>query len=227
MFKSAQLGQLYLATPGTRYSLPPVMSNTTKSASSKGVRYTDAQKKEVMDFATNYNAANGRGGQSKAAEKFNISPLTIAAWLKGAGAKPVKGAKKAAKKAAAKTSAKSAKPAPKSTKGTRYTDAQKKEVIDFAVAYNAANGRGGQSKAASKFGISPLTIMAWLKAAGVKKGKKGMASKLAKPAPGARKAAGNFDATITRLMALRKEIIKAETELTKLHSKFDSLKASL
>lgn len=54
--------------------------------------YTDAQKKEVVEFVTTYNALNGRGGQSQAAKKFAVSPLTIAAWLKGAP----KGAKNAA-----------------------------------------------------------------------------------------------------------------------------------
>ena len=61
------------------------MSTTTKKASTKGVRYTDTQKKEVVDFAVNYNNTNGRGGQSKAAEKFGISQITIASWLKAAG----------------------------------------------------------------------------------------------------------------------------------------------
>ena len=201
------------------------MSTKTKSASSsKGVRYTDAQKKEVLDFANSYNAANGRGGQSKAASKFKISPLTIAAWLKSAGAKAPKKAAKAVK---------AAKPAKKgkATQGTRYTDAQKKEVVDFAVSYNAANGRGGQSKAAARFGVSPLTVMAWLKAAGVKKGKpgKGTTAKIVKPAKGARKGAagGNFDNKLGQLAALGKDIIKAEAALAKLHARFNSLKASL
>jgi len=48
------------------------MSTTAKKSATKGVRYTDAQKKEVTDFVTTFNAANGRGGQSKAAGKFNI-----------------------------------------------------------------------------------------------------------------------------------------------------------
>ena len=97
------------------------------------------------------------------------------------------------------------------------------------MTYNAANGRGGQSKAAAKFGISPLTVMAWLKGAGVKKGKAKKGSvKLAKPAKGARKTAGgSFDTKLGQLLALRKDIIKAESELAKLHSKFDSLKGSL
>lgn len=103
------------------------MSNTTKNASTKGVRYTDAQKKEVVDFASSYNAENGRGGQSKAAEKFNISQLTIAGWLKASGAPSSKKTKapkaeKAAKPAKVAKTTKAPKSAGKSKAGSRYTD---------------------------------------------------------------------------------------------------------
>ena len=70
------------------------MSSKQKKSTARGVRYTDAQKKEIVSFVVNYNKANGRGGQNQAATKFKISPLTIAAWLKadnkGAGPKPTK-----------------------------------------------------------------------------------------------------------------------------------------
>lgn len=215
------------------------MSTTTKKKSTKGVRYTDAQKKEVIDFAVAYNASNGRGGQSKAAAKFGISQLTIASWLKGSGAAK---APKAAKAVKAPKVPKAAK-APKKTKagkskvGTRYTAEQKKEVVDFTVSYNAANGRGGQSKAAEKFKISPLTVMAWLKASGVSSGLKKGAGKVAKApkAAKAQKAAkapkgsepGSFDAKLASLLALSREITKAEAELARLVSKFNTAKASL
>ncbi len=105
------------------------MSTTTKNKSLKGVRYTDAQKKEVVDFALSYNAANGRGGQSKAAEKFKISQITIASWLKAAGASAPKAASeekapKAAKAAKAPKAAKAAK-APKAPKAPKAAKAPK------------------------------------------------------------------------------------------------------
>lgn len=208
------------------------MSTTTKKTAPKGVRYTDAQKQEVVDFVASYNATNGRGGQSQAAGKFNISPLTVAAWLKGKGSSSSKAAKspKAAKVAKKTKTAKAPGKAKtgKSKVGTRYTDEQKKEVVDFAVAYNAANGRGGQSKAASKFKISPLTVVAWLKAAGVKGGAKKSTSKVAKAAKAAKPAvSGGIDAKLTALLALSKEIAKAEADLAKLVSKFSAAKAAL
>lgn len=75
--------------------------------------------------------------------------------------------------------------------GVRYTPEQKKEIVDFVQQYNEANGRGGQSAAVSKFKVTPITIGAWLKAAGVskKKGKPAKAAKAAKPAKAKKKAA--------------------------------------
>jgi transposase-like protein len=227
------------------------MSNTTNKASTKGVRYTDAQKKEVVDFTVNYNSANGRGGQSKASEKFNVSQLTISGWLKAAGAPSSKSAK-APKAPKAPKASKAAKPpkvakAPKAKDGaklgSRYTPEQKQEVIDFVVAYNKANGRGGPSNASKKFGISPLTVVAWLKAAGEstvknapRKGAKvAKVAKVAKTAKATKGAAvaksnsssGDFNSKLNSLLALSTEIAATETKLAQLQAKFSSLKASL
>jgi transposase-like protein len=75
--------------------------------------------------------------------------------------------------------------------GVRYTPEQKKEIVDFVQQYNEANGRGGQSAAVSKFKVTPISIGAWLKAAGVskKKGKPAKAAKAAKPPKAKKKAA--------------------------------------
>ena len=50
-------------------------------AKKKAKRYTDAQKKEILDYIT----AQGRGGQSKAVKKYKVTAATIAAWKKKAG----------------------------------------------------------------------------------------------------------------------------------------------
>ena len=224
------------------------MSTTTKKTTPKGIRYTDAQKKEVVDFIQSYNAANGRGGQSKAAAKFKISQITVASWLKSAGSSAPKpsaettaakapqapAAKKVTKAKKAPKAAKAPKAGGKSKAGTRYTDEQKKEVTDFVASYNAKNGRGGQSKAAAKFKVSPLTVMAWLKTSGGKGAAKKVVKKAAKvaKAPKAAKAAkskasGGFDGKLSSLLALSKEIAKAEAALAQLNAKFKSIKASL
>jgi hypothetical protein len=240
------------------------MSITTKKKAVQTIRYTDAQKKEVVDFVVNHNAANKSGGQSTAVIKFKISPITIASWLKAAGvsapkvkakAKKASKAKKAAQpKATPKVEAppsipekavaslptkdvatSSTKAAP--TKATpnkanvviRYTPQQKAEVLAFVASYNAANGRGGQSTAATKFNISPITVMAWIKAAGAPKAETKAETKDVKPAATAKTPVNSngINAKLTALLALSNQITKAETELAKLNAKFSSLKATL
>ena len=231
------------------------MSNSTKKNTAQGVRYTDVQKKEVVDFVMSHNATNGRGGQSAAVAKFKISPISVGAWLRAADVKAPKAAKavkspkaakapKAAKEVKAPKAAKEVK-APKAAKvpgksGTRYTAEEKKEVTDFVASYNVENGRGGQSTAAAKFQISPLTVMAWLRAAGVQKApkkavqkgvkyvapsKSAKATKVTKVSAPAVSVGGNVK--LGSLVALGTEIVKAQAELTKLYSKFATIKASL
>jgi len=231
------------------------MSITTKNKAVQTIRYTDAQKKEVVDFVVNHNAANKSGGQSTAVTKFKISPITIASWLKAAGvsapkvkakAKKASKAKKAAQpKATPKVEAPPSIPekaiislptkdvATPSTKATpskanaviRYTPQQKAEVLAFVASHNAANIRGGQSTAATKFNISPITVMAWIKAAGAPKAE----TKDVKPAATVKTPVNSsgINAKLTALLALSNQITKAETELAKLNAKFSSLKATL
>lgn len=113
----------------------------------------------------------------------------------------------------------------KATKGKRYSPEEKQEIIDFVQKYNAENGRGGQSAAAKKHGISQLSIASWLKSGGVSAAKGGRGRKSA-GAPASAKG-GNYSAKLRTLSALAAQIDKAEAELDKLKSKFQSLKASL
>jgi len=51
------------------------------------------------------------------------------------------------------------------SRGKRYTEAEKAEILAFVD----SKGRGGQSAAAKKYGISALTISKWRQAGGSKK----------------------------------------------------------
>lgn len=97
----------------------------------------------------------------------------------------------------------------------RYTPAEKSEVVSYVSEYNAANGRGGQSSAAAKFGISQLTIASWLKNAGVP-------SKLGKAGP-----EGSIQNKLAAMLRLGKEIEGLEEKINAKRAEFDSLKASL
>jgi transposase-like protein len=52
-----------------------------KKAASKGKRYSEAEKAEILAYVE----AQGRGGQGKAAKKYKVSPLTISNWRKTTG----------------------------------------------------------------------------------------------------------------------------------------------
>lgn len=110
----------------------------------------------------------------------------------------------------------------KATKGKRYTEEEKNDILGFVQKYNDDNGRGGQSAASKKFGISQLTIASWLKSdapTGAKRGRK--------PGSGKGSKGGSFSSKLSALSALASQIDKAEADLEKLKSKFKSLKADL
>ena len=130
-----------------------------------------------------------------------------------------------------------------SATGVRYTDAQKKEVVDYVVQYNAKNGRGGQSQAVAKYKLSAITCASWLKAAGIPTGKGALKTKAPKAAkapkapkaakapkaPKAAKAAApaGLAAKVASLVTLNDAVRKAESELEKLYTKQDALMASI
>lgn len=199
------------------------MSTKSKKAAPTGIRYTDVQKKEVVDFVAKYNSENGRGGQSAAAKKYNITQLTISAWLKAFGGKSAKAAKvaKPAVKVAPAAPAKAVKTggrklAVNKKKGMRYSLEQKQEVIDFVTDYNSKNGRGGQSHAAKKFGLSVLTVSSWLKGVGAKT----KYSRSASVPPG-------LSAKFNNLVELGAEIRRVETELQSLRHRYDTVRLSI
>ncbi|MCW1923072.1 hypothetical protein OKA05_10955 [Luteolibacter arcticus] len=65
---------------------PPFMSSKSKNVPSslRGKRYTLREKAEVLDFVDRYNAEHGRGGQTAATRKFQLSALSISSWRKQA-----------------------------------------------------------------------------------------------------------------------------------------------
>lgn len=55
----------------------------TNPHAAKGRRYTEEEKADILAFVAKVNAENGRGGQTAASKKYNISQLTISSWLNG------------------------------------------------------------------------------------------------------------------------------------------------
>jgi transposase-like protein len=100
-------------------------------------------------------------------------------------------------------------------RGKRYTAEEKSKIVSFVESHNASNGRGGQSAAAKKFGVSQLTVSSWLKGAGVSAGSSKGSNK------------GNMQSKLAALLTLGQDISKLEKELGAKRAKFDSIKASL
>jgi len=62
------------------------MNRKSKSTTSslRGKRYTLQEKADVLEFVDRYNAEHGRGGQTAATKKYQLSPLSISSWRKQA-----------------------------------------------------------------------------------------------------------------------------------------------
>lgn len=110
----------------------------------------------------------------------------------------------------------------------RYDQKTKDEVVSFIQNYNEENGRGGQSAAAKKWKLNPITVKAWMEKAGVsspgksgKKKKKNGSAKSAAPAP--RKANG----APKSVSAALKKMVKLQEQIEALQSEYNSLKSSL
>ncbi|MDF1824565.1 MAG: hypothetical protein P1U68_07975 [Verrucomicrobiales bacterium] len=114
----------------------------------------------------------------------------------------------------------------------RYDQKTKDEVVAFITKYNEENGRGGQSAAAAKWKLNPITVKAWMEKAGVsspgksskkkkKAGKPAAAPKVSRAAKAAPKAAtGSISSSLKRMVEIQEQI-------QSLQSEYESLKATL
>jgi len=57
------------------------LAGSTKKKGNTGKRYTDDQKKEILDFVR----GQGRGGITAATRKYGVSYIALARWMKGKG----------------------------------------------------------------------------------------------------------------------------------------------
>ena len=92
----------------------------------------------------------------------------------------------------------------------RYSASQKKEILDFIT----KKGRGGQTKAVSKFGVTAATIASWR----LKDGGSGVKTT---------KGASKELRAVEELAGLIKEISTVEVRLEKLKKSYQKAKAKL
>jgi len=93
----------------------------------RGKRYSDAEKKRIVKFARDHDAANGRGGRSAAVRKFGVSALSLGTWMSG-GADP-----KAPRGKARKADGKS-----KAAGGPKSLEGKLAELVELAGRIRAA-----------------------------------------------------------------------------------------
>jgi len=99
------------------------------------------------------------------------------------------------------------------SKGKRYTQEEKTEVVDFVHNYNSEhNGRGGVANASKHFGITAMTVKAWVEKDGRIVAKKGNSSKAA---------------VFQQLADLQALIEEKEAELAAVKEKFEALKSEV
>ncbi len=100
----------------------------------------------------------------------------------------------------------------KGNTGNRYTDAQKKEILNFIQ----KSGRGGISAAQEKYGVSYIAIRSW-KDKGLDKGTKPMKAVLHQIP--AKRGRPSSDAKLVKALAgIRSTLNKAETKFEQLES---------
>jgi transposase-like protein len=102
----------------------------------------------------------------------------------------------------------------KNSRGRRYSAEEKATIIEHVEKVNASKGRGGQTAAAKKFGISMLTISSWLK-------------KSPAAAVSGTGKSKSVNGALAKLAALHSQIEAKEKEVAKLRQQFDVLKRSL
>ncbi|MCH1410196.1 MAG: hypothetical protein L7V87_14290 [Verrucomicrobiales bacterium] len=108
----------------------------------------------------------------------------------------------------------------------RYDQKTKDGVVAFIQKYNDENGRGGQSAAAKKYKLNPITIRAWMEKAGV--ASPGKSSKKKKKAGRKASAAPSRKASAPKsTSAALKRMVKLQEQIEALQAEYDSLKSTL
>ncbi|MCW1883681.1 hypothetical protein OKA04_03010 [Luteolibacter flavescens] len=104
------------------------------------------------------------------------------------------------------------------SKGRRYSQKEKAEILAFVNKVNEEKGRGGQMAATKKYKLSPLTIASWIRS--------GVSEEGETPIVAAHNA-GPIGKKLAELQSLHVQIAKAEKELARMKTQFTALKSKL
>jgi hypothetical protein len=118
-------------------------------------------------------------------------------------------------------------------KRKRHTAEERAGILAYVVAYNAKQGRGGQTAAAKKYKVSAITIGAWMKKSGASAPRSRKAGKPGAPVAVTGRMArrtspmDSFSAKLRRLAEIHEEIVRHESSLNKLRAEYESIRNSL
>lgn len=97
----------------------------------------------------------------------------------------------------------------------RYSLPEREKILKYVEDVNAQKGRGGQTAAVQKFGVSALTITSWMRKS------PGVARSISA-------VSGNgTGGTLVKLAALHNAILAKEKEIASLQAEFNRLKSSI
>jgi len=122
----------------------------------------------------------------------------------------------------------------------QYDQKFKDEVVAFIVEYNKEKGRGGQSAAAKKWNLNPITVRNWLEKAGVPTAGKGSkkkrtakkAGRRTKSSAGAASSGSSGSSSASSasggsVNASLKRMVAIQDQITELQREYDALKAKI
>lgn len=108
---------------------------------------------------------------------------------------------------------------PSDKRAIRYSDADKEKILQFVADYDREHGRGGQSAAAEKFGVSAMSISKWRN--------KAAPTKRASRAGKNRKAKGATDPKHGETKTVLERMLSIQSQIDELKAEFEALKARL
>ncbi len=98
----------------------------------------------------------------------------------------------------------------------RYTLPEREKILKYVEEVNSQKGRGGQTAAVQKFGVSALTITSWMRK---------------RPAAGGdevlNSSSNGTGGTLAKLAAIHAAIVAKEKEIAALRVQFNKLKTSI